>query len=247
MRHSWARATALTVLACGCASVPKFTPDHVGRAAADRIANDPGTAVEYKLGPLDVISVSVWGRPDLGSQVPDRAGSSQRSSSVADDGTIVMPLIGRIPVAGLGLDEAARLIASRYAKLASNPQVEVQLLAARSRNVYVFGEVVRQGAHPIPQQGMSILDALAAAGGPEPMTAKTDALYLLRLPAEGEAKATVYQLELAEVLGRPDLRMAAGDRLFVPPNSLAKFERTWKQFVFVPLGIGVGLAGLALR
>lgn len=91
---------------------------------------------------------------------------------------------------------------------------------------YVFGEVGQQGAFPIPPQGVTLLQALSLAKGPQIPAADMQAMYLVR---PGAPKPTIYQFSLQQIMDNRDLAVAPGDRLFVPSTLLTDWERTLRQ------------------
>jgi polysaccharide export outer membrane protein len=171
----------------------------------------------------------------------DEQGRERRVSRVDEDGAITLPLLGRVPVAGRTVAEVAGLLKERYAILAPDADVEVQLVEFRSAWVYVFGEVPRQGTYSITPRGLSILDALAAAGGPNPATAKAHSIFLLRPRQDAEESLTIYQLTISELLDGADVDLAAGDRLYVPPTTLAAWNRTTWTLFLLPIVLTIGL------
>jgi polysaccharide export outer membrane protein len=104
--------------------------------------------------------------------------------------------------------------------------------AAGERMVYVFGEVRQQGAYPIPPEGMDILGAIAKAGGfrEEAMTRR---FFLVR--PQGGTAPEVYQLDFGRILEAPAVELADGDRLFLPPTALSRWNKFWRQVL--PVGI----------
>ena len=239
-------ALCLALVGGGCASVPKFKPDKIGAAAvrADagaEAASRPAPVGPYRIHPMDRLSVLVWGRPELGSQMRDEQGRERRVSRVDEDGAITLPFLGRVPVAGRTVLEVTDLLKERYADLAADAEVEVQLVEFRSAWVYVFGEVPRQGTYTIPPRGLSVLEALAAAGGPIPATAKAHTIFLLRSRGDDTANPTIYQLTISELLDGADLDLAAGDRLYVPPTALASWNRTTWALFLLPIVLTIGL------
>ena len=98
--------------------------------------------------------------------------------------------------------------------------------------VHVFGEVGRQGAQPIPEDGLTILEALSRAVGPNPVSAAQDRLYIVRTALAG-GPFTV-ELTLEELFLAPNTPAAAGDTLYVPPTTLITWQRTFQQlFPFI--------------
>ncbi|MGE5095048.1 MAG: polysaccharide biosynthesis/export family protein, partial [Betaproteobacteria bacterium] len=97
-----------------------------------------------------------------------------------------------------------------------------------SGTFYVFGEVVTQGGFPLPPTGMTLMQALAAAKGPQMVTADMQSIYLVRAAQE---PVVIYKLTLAQIMGNRDLPVAAGDRIFVPPTGLTNWDRTLQQIL----------------
>lgn len=116
-----------------------------------------GTAAvldDYNIGVADVINVTVFGEPD----------ASRSNATVDNDGTIDMPYIGRVKVAGQSTRAVEKEIRSRLAeKYLLNPSVSVEVVKYRSKSVSVQGYVRSPGEY-ILQGNVSITSALAQAG-----------------------------------------------------------------------------------
>jgi polysaccharide export outer membrane protein len=112
-----------------------------------------------KLGSGDAIRVLVHQQPDLTTE-----------ARVTPNGTIAMPLIGEVKVAGLSTGEAAGAIAESFkkGKFLKNPQVTVALTTLRSRQVSVLGLVTRPGRYALDDTSSGLTDVIAAAGGITP-------------------------------------------------------------------------------
>ncbi len=113
---------------------------------------------EYRIGIGDVMNINVWKNPDLGVTVP-----------VRPDGKISAPLVGDIVVAGLTPEEVAAEITQRLSRFVRTPNVAVIMTSLGSTayisRVRVTGAVGQSVSLP-HSQGMTILDAVLAAGGP---------------------------------------------------------------------------------
>lgn len=120
-------------------------------AAAPREASDTA----YRLGPGDLLQITVYNNPDLTTNTP-----------VGEDGKISFPLIGEVPLAGLTRGEAEQRIAQRLDSggFVRKPYVNIVISEYRSQNVSVLGEVNKPGAYPI-ERPLSITRVLAMAGG----------------------------------------------------------------------------------
>jgi polysaccharide export outer membrane protein len=111
---------------------------------------------EIELGPGDLVAVHLYGMVDYAP-----------TERVALDGTLQLPLIGTIAVAGLSIHQTEDLIAKRLveAGMYQNPQVSLQLTESPNEAVTVSGEI--HGVIPVTG-GKRLFDVLAAAGGLPP-------------------------------------------------------------------------------
>ncbi len=170
-------------------------------------------AVEaYKIGVDDIVQVSVWRNPELGITVP-----------VRPDGMISVPLIGDVAAGGLTPAEVSSAIQEKLGAYVRDPQVAVILTDLRSHEylsrVRVTG-AVRQPVSIPYRPGMTVLDAVLAAGGvTEFAAAGRSKLYR---KDGGVTKA--YDVELDRILKRGDLSTnfdaAPGDVITVPERIL---------------------------
>ena len=102
---------------------------------------------------------------------------------------------------------------------------------ASAERVYIVGEVLRPGAYQITKPDYTVLDLIAEAGGIDPVTADTAALYLVRQYAgKFQFAALDYHKILGGVAGN-DLRLQPGDRLVVAPTALASYNRIIEQLL----------------
>ena len=109
-----------------------------------------------KIGVGDAVRVTVFQQPDLTTE-----------ARVSDRGTISMPLVGEVKLAGLTPSLAGAHIAGalKDGKYLKNPQVSVALTTVRSRQVNVLGLVARPGRYALDETSSQLSDVLAAAGG----------------------------------------------------------------------------------
>ncbi len=108
---------------------------------------------------------------------------------VADDGTITVPLVGPLRVAGLttALADQAIRDASIQRGIYLHPQVAVYLLERKMNRVTVMGAVVEPGVHGVPTAGSDVIAALAAAGG---LTEEADTVVEVRNPGNQYSPTT---------------------------------------------------------
>jgi polysaccharide export outer membrane protein len=138
--------------------------DPKGAAPADTAA----VGAAYVIGPEDYLFIRVWRSPEFSGTV-----------SVGPDGTISMQLINEVKATGLTARELADVLADRLKEFLTTPEVNVQVLAARSRTYIILGDgVARPGVYPLPKP-LTVLEALIAGGSFSPF-AKKNKIYVLR-------------------------------------------------------------------
>ncbi|WP_114228000.1 MULTISPECIES: polysaccharide biosynthesis/export family protein [Sphingomonas] len=109
---------------------------------------------DYRIAPLDVLTVKVFKQPDLSGDYP-----------VDLTGNISMPLIGNVQVAELTTSELdGRLKAQYGAKYLEKPDISVGVKSSTRRSVTVDGAVKNSGSFPVAGP-VSLIQAIAQAGG----------------------------------------------------------------------------------
>lgn len=195
----------LTLLLAACAGGGSRT------AGAPPAATDAAVDT-YLIGVDDVVQVSVWRNPDLGITVP-----------VRPDGMISVPLIGDVVAGGRTPTQVGTDIQTKLATYVRDPQVAVILTELRSHEylsrVRVTGAVRQPVSIPF-RQGMTVLDAVLAAGGLTEFAAP-DRSALYRKNGEGSRS---YGVRLDRILDHGDLttnfKVAPGDVITVPERVL---------------------------
>ena len=112
------------------------------------------TTAGYRIGAMDVLDISVFQVPEL-----------TKSVQVADTGTINLPLIGEVAVAGKTAQQVERELTTKLgAKYLQNPQVTVYVKEYNSHQVTIQGEINKPGVFPL-KGTTSLLQLIALAGG----------------------------------------------------------------------------------
>ncbi|MDO6416800.1 polysaccharide biosynthesis/export family protein [Sphingomonas sp. BIUV-7] len=159
----------------------------------------PGQAAStYRISAGDMLDVYVWGDERL-----------QRALTVLPDGTFGFPLAGTVMAATHTTNEVeselSRLLAPQYKGVA--PQVTVSVKQSSGMQISVIGKVRSPGTFS-PTRYVTVLDALALAGGPSEF-ADLGNVVILR---NNGGKSSVVRAKLAGVLkGRPTDGDLAGD------------------------------------
>lgn len=141
---------------------------------------------EYLVGPLDELSIGVYGVDEFAA----------RDYTVDAAGRLSFPLIGSIDVAGMNLAALERQITNRLrAQYIRDPQVSVNLKEARSQIVTVSGQVKQPGLYPVVGR-MTLMQAIARAQGLDDF-AKRDEVVIFREVGD-ERYAGIYNLAAIE-------------------------------------------------
>ena len=175
-------------------------------AAAVIDAPPPGSE-EYRLGPGDIVRISVYNNPDLATD-----------AELSSDGQISFPLVGAVRLGGQTRAGAEKLISERLDSGGFVPKAHVNLLVLqyRSQQVSVMGEVHKPGKYSIGQ-GVGVADVLAMAGGVTPKGSQ-----LITVIQKDRSGRTVQQeVDVKKLLAGRDaskeIRLGNEDVIFVPP------------------------------
>jgi polysaccharide export outer membrane protein len=207
-RH-WSVAFLGALLAFGWAGVAPAQAPKPPAATPAAAAGIGATAKNYVIGPGDVLDIFVWQNPDL----------SQKSVPVRPDGRISTPLIANIVAAGKTPVELAQDMDKALSAYIRSPRVTV--IVSRAVGVLSQIQVIGQVARPESiayHEGMTVLDAVLAAGGLTPYAAGNRA----KLERKVDGRVETLHLKLSNLINKGDLSqnlaLQPGDVLVVPES-----------------------------
>jgi polysaccharide biosynthesis/export protein len=163
-------------------------------------------SMQEVLGPGDVVRITAFRYPDLTTE-----------ARISEEGKVNVPMIGQVTLKGMTPDQAARHIADRMKKgnYILNPQIDVAVVEARSRQVSVLGFVTRPGRYMLDGTTAKLTDVLAMAGGLVPAASDTAVIKRSR----GQ-KSESFNVDLAALIqggdASKDIEVGSGDSVFVP-------------------------------
>jgi polysaccharide export outer membrane protein len=163
--------------------------------------NDIPVAPDYVIGPGDELRLQVWGQVNQqGSFLVDRTG------------TISVPQLGTVHVAGQRYDQLNDFLRNEFGRVYRNFNLNVTMGQLRSIQVFVVGQARRPGSYTISSLS-TLLNALFASGGPTPQGSLRD-IQVMR------GAQTVVHFDLYDLLlhgdKSKDVPLSPGDVIFIP-------------------------------
>lgn len=163
---------------------------------------------EYRLGPQDLIEVSVFGVEQLSQAV-----------RVNSNGQISLPLVGAISAGGMTISELEAELTTRYAEgYLQNPQVSVFVKEYASQRLTIEGAVREPGIYPLTGR-TTLLQGIAIAKGLDQL-ADLNGIVLFRT-INGQKMAAIYNMRDLRG-GRVEDPVLYGDDIIVVEQSGSK-------------------------
>lgn len=229
---------ALALWSCSAPSKISYFQD-LASSDGSRLSRAP----EIRVRPKDKISIIVNCKsPELTAlfnlpYVTQRLGENNRSGipsgtssgyisgyTVGEDGCVDFPVLGEVRVAGLSRAEIAAEIKR---ELRERGQAQDAVVTVDFMNLYyqVLGEVSSPGRYAIDRDGVTVLDALAAAGDLT-IYGRRDRVRVLRTEG-GEVSSYLLDLcSVGDVVSSPAYYLRQGDVVYVDPNDVRARQST---------------------
>lgn len=247
--------SSIAILFPACSSAPTptstlpATPNSASSDPTAGAAGGPSDAAEGEMVPAvvglppspsdgfthfisagDVLKVTVFQVEDLSAE-----------ERVNPSGSIVMPLIGTVPVAGLTTEQAERRIEDALgANYLQNPQVDIFVSEYANMNITVGGQVKKSGVFPMRGQ-TTLMQAVALAGGVSD-TANEQEVIVFRTREGNRLNAYVVDLQAIQRGELSDPLLVADDKILIPESGSKVFRRNvWDtvrgfvRFTAIPL------------
>lgn len=170
-------------------------------ASASALADADTAATDYRISPRDILQVSVFQVQDLNNTV-----------EVSEDGTITLPLVGKMRVSGKTTREAEELIADKLGKkYLQSPQVSVSVKTYGKR-ITVSGAV--KAPRVLSDDGnLTLTQAIASAGGTSDL-ADPSRIHIARLKNQ-HVQDAIYNLNTIQAGQATDPLLKGGDIVVV--------------------------------
>jgi polysaccharide export outer membrane protein len=158
----------------------------------------------------DHINMTIWENDDS----PLLTEVNKKSVTITDiavtpKGTIFVPYVGEVEVAGQSPDHARATVQEKLTVALSSPQVQLGVMPGRQNTVDLVGGVNRAGSYPLPDRNFTVLSLLSQGGG-VPAGLRNPQLRMLR-------GTKTYVISVQKLLAEPQLDavLRGGDKVIV--------------------------------
>jgi polysaccharide export outer membrane protein len=164
----------------------------------------------YRLSRYDVLNIVIIGYPNAEHFSNIRVGI---------DGDVNLPYVGTLTLGGLSIDEAQALLTDKLGEYIKNPNLSIMVSEYGARQVYVMGEVNRQGIYELPITSMNIFAAITSAGG---ITRRGRPKHIAVVRMVGN-ELTMQEVNLDAFVKKQDaeqnVALLDGDMVYVPKSN----------------------------
>jgi polysaccharide export outer membrane protein len=216
-------AAAAMLLLSGCAS-SQLKAENYGVDLPPPSTGPVAAAVrEYRIGPLDKISVQIFQNKDL----------SLEGVRVPVTGKILLPMVGEIDVVGLTATELAAGVSTRLSACClQNPQVMVQVDEAVSQQITITGAIKEQGVFGL-RGPTTLLQAISMAKGPEETASNRVAVFRT---VDGQRMGALFDIDAIRAGRAKDPEIFGGDMIVVDTSSA---KSAWRGMISAVPFLGV--------
>ncbi len=195
-------ATAPTAATpAAAATAPAATTTTIG---ASNIENAIlSSARDYRIGPEDLLDISVWKNPELSRTVP-----------VRPDGKVSLPLVNDIQASGLTPTELRLQLTQRFSEFIPAPEVAVIIREVHSMKVAVVGSVKNPGRYEL-KSAATVLEMIALSQGLTDFASR-DRIVVLRQSGSETKRIPFNYRKVAAGDDKENLVVLPGDIIVVP-------------------------------
>jgi len=159
---------------------------------------------DYKIGPEDILEISVWKEKDL-----------QREVLVRPDGWFTFPLVGNIEAKGKTAQQIQEEITQWLKEYIPNPVVSVSVKKIAGYKIFVIGRVNKPGEYVVGSY-IDVLQALTLAGGLTPFAEEAK----IKIVRKENGKKTILPFDYSTVKKgkrmEQNITLMSGDVIIVP-------------------------------
>ena len=180
--------------------------------AAVHAAWDP---FNYRIGPRDILSVTVFSAATSANEED----TVMHKLPVSASGEIAMPLVGKVKASGVTSTQLEVVLLKKLKRYFNAPQVSVAVEQFQSKQVYVLGQVEKNGPIYLTREKTTLAEVISEAGGfINPMTALTEGADSRNIIITRGEKRMIVNLhaQLTNLSSVKNFYIQPGDLVFVP-------------------------------
>jgi polysaccharide export outer membrane protein len=231
-----------------------ITPDLIREQKAEKSRQNGDNVAHLKEGPStyligsgDILSVVVWGHPELAGTTMETVTPNMATGELAptaappagfivdENGFLQFPFAGEMKVSGLSEAQARNLLINALSRYINKPRVTLRVQAYRSKRVYIDGEVKIPGLLTINDIPMTLVEALNRAGGALPtadqsqiIINRADVIYKINFPqmmkrGEDPSKIMLRNGDVVRIPSRDESKVFVAGEV-VSPKSLTMHD-----------------------
>lgn len=222
----------LMAVSSGCSSSSKRADIPVVETGTSPVAALADNLTPYRFQIGDEMQIKMLLNPELDEDV-----------TVQPDGMISTAVVQNMPAYGKTAAELQKNLVDAYKSQLTNPQLTVVVKSFAPSRVYVLGEVASPGEMITVGPSMTLLQALARAGGLRNSADEKNIMIFRRGAGEKtEMYRADYKGATDGVNPEQDVRLAAYDVVFVPRTGVADAYKSYQQNIqqFLPASLGLG-------
>ena len=242
--------TLFAVVFASCVPQKKMLYLRNAEKAAENISKEyiNDRTVDYKLQPGDNLYIHVVNtidersaasiNGDIRGYLSSDANIYLQTTTIDEDGCVEMPLVGKIEVKNLTVDEAKNKLQTAIDTYINGSMLVVKLA---SFNVTLLGEVSKPGMYKVYQSQINLFEAVALAGNMTNFAKKSD-VKIIRQTNNGSEIVTV-DMGQADILSSPYYYLKPNDIVYVEPLKIKQWGFTTFPYstVFSIVTLGVTL------
>lgn len=232
----------VTVLLGSCQ--PKRNLVYFSEGSAGQKANNNTLSAETKIQHNDLLNISISSLSAESNALFNKSSSSESKDGyrVDQSGFINFPVVGKIKLDGLTLDQSQETIARKLDQYVKNPTVNVQFLNFR---VTVIGEVYKPSTFTVVNEKINLLEALGMAGDMTPFGKRENVLVIRE--NHGEREMVRLNLNDRNVLNSPYFNLKQNDVVYVEPVKAKAVQASSSVRVLPLVAAGISLISIILQ
>ncbi len=191
-----------TLIPVSAASLTSTVPLEIGRS---------NVMEEYRLSKYDVINVVVIGMPENSNGFSD--------IMVGPDGYANLPYAGTVKLAGLTIPETTELLRVKLGEYIKIPSMAVMIKQYGPRQVYVMGEVAKQGIYSLGSEYMNVFAAISSAGGITKRGRPKHIAVVRMVDGNMQMQEVNFDRFIQKQDGTQNVALQDGDMVYVPKSN----------------------------